>query len=295
MMRVAVCAWPLGLLAAGCPATAELRLLRDPTQDAAPDAPPDDTFDLDADLDADAGSARDMDAGDTARDGGTGESTDAAAGPMLRYDFGGRGTQVRDLVGRRHARIMGGAALDGSGRLQLDGEDDYVDLPNGLLDGLDAVTIVVWYTWQGGPCWQRVFDFGSNDRGEGAVGYARSSLFYTVLSCPGPQSLVMAEVGGMQHELMGGETRPEQAANVAVVIDGPQRRARLYENGRLVAEGEPAFRLADIDDVNNWLGRSQWVQDVNARIRYDELRMYDRALSDSEIVRLLRGEPRERR
>jgi len=53
-----------------------------------------------------------------------------------------------------------------------------------------------------------------------------------------------------------------------------------------VAQGAAAFRLRDIDDRNNWLGRSQWVQDLLMTARYDEFRIYDRALSESEVAAL---------
>ena len=46
--------------------------------------------------------------------------------------------------------------------------------------------------------------------------------------------------------------------------------------------------LKNFEDLNNWLGRSQFSNDPFGRFVYDEFRIYDRALDGSEIVRLLK-------
>ena len=48
----------------------------------------------------------------------------------------------------------GGQAID------LDGVDDYVQLPIGVANYED-ITVAAWVYWDGGGNWQRVFDFGS--------------------------------------------------------------------------------------------------------------------------------------
>src|SRR4051812_38010382 len=50
-----------------------------------------------------------------------------------RYGFEGQGTRVVDSVGSADGSVEGGAVLDGAGHLTLDGKDDYVNLPNGLV------------------------------------------------------------------------------------------------------------------------------------------------------------------
>ena len=106
-----------------------------------------------------------------------------------RYSFDGEGTQVVDSVGSADGSLQNGAVLDGAGHVTLDGKDDYVNLPNGLLSGLTDATLVAWLAWSGGPEWQRVFDFGSTDAGEDMVGNATSSLFLTPKANPGTGSL----------------------------------------------------------------------------------------------------------
>src|SRR4051812_4949718 len=92
-----------------------------------------------------------------------------------RYSFDGTGQAVVDSVGGADGTLVNGVMLDGSGVLTLPGEDitppltpdQYANLPNGLISSLSEVTIIAWTTWINGAGYQRVFDFGSSDTGEG--------------------------------------------------------------------------------------------------------------------------------
>lgn len=250
--------------------------------------PPDSAPELDAAL-------APLDAATDALDARDASVEDAASAerplPRLRYDFSAMGTALLDRVGSAHARVLGGAELDGSGTLTLDGVDDYVDLPNGLLSSRTSATIMVWFEWRGGVCWQRVFDFGNNTGGEGNVGDALSSLFFTPEACGDAQSMVMAEFGARRYRVMGGEFPAMRSTQIALAFDAALHRMSLYQDGRLISEASADFALADIDDVNSWLGRSQWVQDRFAQVRYDEFRLYDRALTQDEVARLASAGP----
>jgi hypothetical protein len=209
--------------------------------------------------------------------------------PVLRYDFTGVGSVVRDMAGRADGRVLGESALDGSGSLTLDGVDDYVDLPNGVVSRLTSATFVAWVEWRGGICWQRVFDFGSSDAGENASGNAVDSLFLTPSSCNDGQLLARAEFfrRGAAFMAGSGSSLPQRRlVQVALTFDGERGSMELYVEGARISKTDANFALSEIDDVNNWLGRSQWRQDQYASIRYEEFRIYDRALGSQEIRRL---------
>ena len=57
-----------------------------------------------------------------------------------------------------------------------------------------------------------------------------------------------------------------------------------YRNGTLIATRNVAMRLAEIEEVNNWLGRSQLTADCNANATYNEFRIYNHALTQAEIT-----------
>ncbi len=206
-------------------------------------------------------------------------------GLVLRYDFEGTGTVVEDRVGTADAQLLGGAVLDGAGGVELDGDDDHVDLPNGVLSRNQSVTVAAWLSWHGGVCWQRIFDFGSNDGGEGQVGDGLTSLYLTATNCVDETYFASVELGTARHDVFTSDPFPsERLAQAALTFDGTSQTLSIYIDGVRVGQAQAAFQLAEIDDLNVWLGRSQWVQDRNLRARYDELRLYDRALSDAELA-----------
>ena len=199
----------------------------------------------------------------------------------------------------------------------------YGDLPNGIISGLTDVTVEAWVTTEGAQNWSRIFDFGSNSPGgdEGELefpgddnGGNTEGLDYFLLSATrgtnaNDHRLEMRNVdpasGGDPTVEPGGITTvdatiekelPDEAHYVAVYdsdgfvardfagnITGSAPALRMYYNGELVGEGETEIALADINDVNNWLGRSNWTNDSNFEGSFDEFRIYDYALNNDEV------------
>jgi hypothetical protein len=91
-----------------------------------------------------------------------------------RYSFtNSSGATVADSVGGASytAQLLGGATL-GGGKLTLDGATGYVQLPSGILGGLDEVTIETWASF-GSPInvYACLFCFGYSDQtGDGNDG-----------------------------------------------------------------------------------------------------------------------------
>lgn len=208
---------------------------------------------------------------------------------VLRYDFSGTGTTVRDRIGNADAKLIGGLTL-ASDRdfITLDGVDDYVDMPNGIISGLHNATIIAWVAWDGGACWQRVFDFGLSDAGEGQVGSVVTSLFMTPQAC-GAQSAftAMAELGRVQYPVSADQALPTgYTFQVALAVDTDAQTFTLYRDNMRVAQTSTPFQLGELTDNNNWLGRSQWIQDRFFSGIIGEFRIYSRALGEDEIATL---------
>lgn len=219
---------------------------------------------------------------------------DGGDGLLHRYDFSGSGAVLVDLVGDADGDIRGGALLTGTGSLTLDGNDDYVALPERLISGLDEVTLVAWLTWGGFPerCWQRVFDFGNNDAAvQGDAGNGTSALFLTASDCPHYCLTASIESTTGGQTVRGPSALSETGPSfVALVLSDPEQLFVLYHDGVAVSgTDQPKLRaIAEIDDKNNWLGRSQWIQDQQLHLRasYDEFRIYGRALDAAAILAL---------
>lgn len=212
-----------------------------------------------------------------------------------RYSFDGEGTRVLDSKGAAHGEAVG-ATLLGDGRLALAGENSgqFVDLPNGIISGLSNATLEIWLTWQGGGVWQRIFDFGSSNAAEGVPGTSgKSYLFLTTEAADDPaRSLTRGlrasySTGGSADEEIchGPEPFPTGVpGHVAVVIDAAQQSMTLYQDGALLVACSLSRPLSLIEDVNNWLGQSNYGADVELSGTYDEFRIYSAALTMDEIA-----------
>ena len=71
--------------------------------------------------------------------------------------------------------------------------------------------------------------------------------------------------------------------HVAVVIDRTNAAMRLYSNGVEIASSAESVDLEAINDVNNWLGRSNYYVDPPLSAVFVEFRIYSQALTATQI------------
>ena len=212
------------------------------------------------------------------------------------YTFGGEGTSIIDSRGAADGRLLHidepSAALDTlqrNGHLTLDGQGSYVDLPDGLISSLGEATFEAWVTWRGGSSWARIFDFGDNG---GTPVDGVTYLFLTPSSAAGgPVRVAYSLAGPLAETFADGDVAlpihsgpddntPDQ---VAVVIDRTGASMRLYSNGVEIASTSDSLDLGAIHDVNNWLGRSNYLVDPPLSALLIKFRIYERALTAAQI------------
>jgi hypothetical protein len=216
-----------------------------------------------------------------------------------RYAFDGVGdVAVDDVGGRAFNGAIVNTALMGTGRLDLDRESEleqYVELPNGIVSSLLNATFEGWVVWQPPPemprpFWERIFDFGVSMAGENQRDHGRSYLFFapgTPGSTP-PLSRTAFRDDALGEEVVLDATQPFPTSvetHFAVVVDVASEKLHLYVNAVELAEPvtltEP---LSAIDDVNNWLGRSQFAVDTRFGGSFLEFRIYDQALTQQQLA-----------
>jgi hypothetical protein len=209
-----------------------------------------------------------------------------------RYDFEGGGTAVKDRVGTAHGTVARGATLsklDGKGVVLLGGGDvgAYVDLPNGILSSLSNATIEAWVTWGGGNSWQRLFDFGDSTATppENNQASGKTYLFVTPKGGTGTAQIAFS-LGGVTQELdvRGPLPLPQTMKQVVAVVDDSANWLTLYIDGVKSAEQAWTGALSQINDVNVWLGRSQYANDDELNAVYHEFRMYNAALTAAQVA-----------
>ncbi len=232
------------------------------------------------------------------------------------------GTLVADSVAGVNATVRGnGSTFTGTG-LTITGAttgnrsggfiSGYVDLPNGIISSKVNLTVEVWATPISAKSYARVFEFG-RVTGAGFGGGAPGEIIdvtgqgQTPGATTGYDSVELTFGTGTNYNQPYAEARLNNANTVNLgstlatslgteyhyvftYEDGVGTygsnggRMKWYRNGALVGTGDLAFHLYSISDVNNWLGRSQWTSDDNANANYNELRLYDHALTPAEIA-----------
>jgi hypothetical protein len=150
-------------------------------------------------------------------------------------------------------------------------------------------TFEAWVTWAGagagGDTWQRIFDFGDNSNGEDAQGTGLTYLFLTPQGGAGVVrfAATIGSNGAEQPILDGGAPlSTNQASYVAVSYDANGQTAALYVNGSKVASGTAPVALKQINDINVWLGRSNW-NDPYFAGDFDEFRVWEGAMTADQI------------
>jgi hypothetical protein len=209
----------------------------------------------------------------------------------------------------------------GTGSIVLQGgtSDQYVSLPAGIISSLgNSATFEAWVTWTGAAgMWQRIFDFGSSDATGGVgQGTGQTYLFLTPLggSSVLRTAFTVTSIAG-EKIVNGPAILPSTVqAHVAVVVDGGTVAGggdagagdggggdgggsdasappsggfmSLYLNGNFL--GQIALgtgtTLTGLNDVNNWLGRSQFTPDPEFAGSINEFRIYSTARTAAQIL-----------
>ncbi len=208
---------------------------------------------------------------------------------LHRYSFT---TDAKDSVGTADGTLVNGATVNG-GVLVLNGQQAYLDLPNGLLANLTNITIETWLTDNSSGNWARIYDFGSSSAGENfPIGTGANGTRYMFLT---PRSsfgnlrgayTVTGGGGGEQIvEWTGIPLSPGAPHHVVWASDAATRLGRLYVDGMLVGSNTSVtITPAQLEPtVNNWIGRSQFSADAFLNASIDEFRIYDMALTAQEV------------
>ena len=155
----------------------------------------------------------------------------------------------------------------------------YVDMPDGILNGLTDFTIASWVNLNSSTVsWARIFDFGTG---------TNVNMFLTpragVTGTP-VRFAITTNGGGAEQQVNRPGSLPTGWQHVAVTRSGTTNT--LYINGTAVASNTIALSPTDLGNTtNNWIGRSQYADPLLAGL-VDEFQIYDHALTDAEVQSL---------
>ena len=176
----------------------------------------------------------------------------------------------------------------------------YIDLPNGLVSAGTEITMNTWVSINGIQGWSRIFDFGSTNTGSGTQG---GELLGPGGGGEGMEYIMISAMNGTDQNTHRLEYRENQVtlnttdgSSVYTLgsqhlwtfvwddIGGGQATQAYYFDGNLVAQSTPFnASLTNLNDVNNWLGRSNWTGDANTDGTYDQFEIYNTAFTAGEV------------
>jgi uncharacterized repeat protein (TIGR03806 family) len=240
----------------------------------------------------------------------------APAGTVVTDSISGQSAIIR---GQGASFAAGALTLPGNttGNQTPAAVSAYVDLPNGIISSKTSLSIELWATPLSFQAYQRLIDLGRVVQAGDGLG-AAGEITGTATTAPGATQASDGLTLTMSRGASLNEQRFEGKLNGAANIPDPTGLYRLadtnlatmagvsyhyvitfeggagsfgtgggrlswYRNGVLSATHDVGFQLNQIEDVNNWLGRSLWSADRCANASYDEVRVYNHAQSLTEI------------
>jgi hypothetical protein len=202
----------------------------------------------------------------------------------LKFDENRGTTTASDATGNGWTGTLVGGAAWSSGKfgnaVDLDGSNDYVRLPAGVVDGLTDFTICTWVNLNTAGTWSRVFDIGTG---------TTANMFLTPDCWGGARFAITTSGSNGEQRIDKGSALPSGAwTHVAVTLGSG--RGIFYVDGVEVGRNNNMTLTPDSLGVTtqNYIGKSQYSWDAYLDGLVDDFRIYSEALSSSEVATLAR-------
>jgi hypothetical protein len=213
-----------------------------------------------------------------------GDPGDTVTMAQLKFDELS-GTTAIDSTGNGWNGTLVGGVTRVSGKsgsaVDLSGTNQYVALPSGVVSNNDTVTIAAWVNLDTANNWTRIFDFGSG---------TATNMFLTPKNSANGKIRFSIKNNTTYNDLDGQSALPTGGwHHVAVTLNGAT--GIIYVDGVQVGINTAmTIKPSDLGiTTQNWIGRSQY-PDPYLDGRVDDFRIYNRALTASEVTHVMEGQ-----
>ena len=166
------------------------------------------------------------------------------------------------------------------GEKSLNLASQFVQLPYEIAAS-DELTFAAWINWRTpNTQWQRIFDFGND---------TEHYMFLTPYNSYTSKMRFAIKNGGNEQTLdCSSKLTSQKWKHVVVTI--AKDTTKIYIDGEVAAESTGiTIKPSDIHPALNYLGRSQFNSDSNISAYYDDVRIYNYALSADEVKDVMEG------
>ncbi|MDD5262303.1 MAG: family 16 glycosylhydrolase [Methylacidiphilales bacterium] len=209
----------------------------------------------------------------------------SGGGATLTHQYTFNAGNFNDSVGTANGTLNGSASISG-GALQLSGGSNgtaYGSLPTSVMSGLTSASFEGWFTESAVANWEKVFFPGNTD----------TSSFLGLTSSQGTDGHSRVDflaTGSSQQAVAGPLVSTGTKYYFACVYDGVGNIQSLYIAPAGGSLGSPVTtslggkNVSNINFVEFWLGRSPFGGDQDFAGSIDEFRIYNGALTASQIA-----------
>jgi hypothetical protein len=207
---------------------------------------------------------------------------DTGLNTWLKFDETS-GTTAADASGYGNNATINGGVTWTSGQIgnavNLDGTNGYIALPEGVVSSADSITVAAWVNLDTVSNWSRIFDFGSG---------TSTNMYLTPQNGANGNIRFGIKNNNSSEEIIDGTSALATGGwhHVAVTLNGSI--GILYVDGSEVGRNTSmTIKPSDMGaTTQNWIGRSQY-SDPYLDGRVDDFRIYNRAISSSEVTSLM--------
>ncbi len=211
------------------------------------------------------------------------------AGALAHWTFDNASNLPADRMGTYNGTLMGATPPQPAAGMiggAVDFERDngsYIDLPDGMANFTNGITVAAWVNYESFTTWNRIVDLGNGAPGSNII-----------LARNGTSANLMWEfqgtAGGTEsHGVNTGQFVTGQWMHIAATVAPGATNASIstiYLNGVAVSVKTDHTLPANVTRVNNYIGESNWSGDDFLDGLLDELFVYNRALGSTEVQAL---------